>query len=154
MHLTAFDGEASRARKLARIDRRKADLGAQLAAWRADKGADPAFVAARQQELDALTAERQRVATEALAAPAGPWFTYALVPVTRGLARDPATSQALRSLDREIGRSNLAAAKDVHPLPPDKDKPSYVGSAACARCHGASSSGSWTASATPATPKD
>jgi len=135
LSLARFDGEAGRARTLLRLDKRKAALAEQLAAFRADKSADPAFVAARAEELRQVTAERDRAATAPLTPPAGPYFTYALVPIRTKLPRDPAVAAALQALARDNGRANLAAAQAEPPPPPEAGKPRYVGEGACAKCH-------------------
>ena len=130
--LTQFAGEAGRAREAERIAKRRAALEAQLRAWRADPSADASFIAARQAELDALL---KAGAPAAAAPPPGPYFTYALVPIKRALPRDPAVADALKLLDREIGRTNLAAAANEPPPPADAKQATYVGDAACVRCH-------------------
>jgi hypothetical protein len=135
VHPAAFDGAAGHAQKLARTDKRIKQLAAQLTAWQSDKTADPAFVAARKDELGKLTADRADLAARPPAPPSTPYFTYALVDVKRALQRDPAVALRLRELDHSIGAANLAAAKsDVVP-PADKGKPTFVGQAACAKCH-------------------
>ena len=130
-----FDGEAGRARGLERLDRRIAALREQLAAWRGDKTADATFVAAREAELAAQGAARAELAAAATPAPSPPYFTYSLVPVRRALPRDPDVVAKLQALDRAIGKSNLEAAQKEAPPAPAKDRPSYVGGAACVRCH-------------------
>jgi hypothetical protein len=133
--LARFDGEAGRARSLERLDRRKAALAEQLARFRADATADPAFVAARASELADLTAERDRLAKATLTPPTGAYFTYALQPIKRGLPRDPAVAAALQKLARDNGRANLEAAQKEPAPPATPGSPRYVGEPACARCH-------------------
>jgi hypothetical protein len=131
--LKLIAGEAARARANEKADTRIATLKTQLEAWKKDPSADPAFVAARQKELDELIAAKNH--PTAAPAPTGPWFEYALVPVRHTIAQDPAIAADLKSLARAIGAANLAAAKGRLPPPPEAGKPSYVGDKECARCH-------------------
>jgi hypothetical protein len=125
-------GEAARARDLTRADKRIATLKVQLAAWKKDPTADAAFVAARQQELAALEAARQKLATSAPPPPpAGNWFSYELVPVRHTIARDPAVADELKQLARAIGKANLAAAQGKAPATAEPGAPSYD----CIGCH-------------------
>ena len=133
--LTAFEGSAGRALALARADRRIADLQKQLAIWTTDETADPTFVEARRAELASTRTERATLASSPLAPPTGPYFTYALVDIRRSLPRDPDVARRLGTLDHAIGLANVAAARNVAAPAPEAGKPSYVGEAACARCH-------------------
>jgi len=135
LSLKPFDGATGQKRALERSDKRIGSLKEQLAAWQADKSADPGFVAARKEELDALRKERDKLAAAPPVPPSPPYFTYTLVPVKRSLARDPVVADRLRALDREIGQANLAAAKDEPAPPAEPNRPSYAGDTACARCH-------------------
>jgi hypothetical protein len=135
LKLARYDGEAGRALRLSRLDRRKAALGEQLASFRRDPAADPAFVAAREKELTELTAERDRLTKETLTPPPAPFFTYTLQPIKQSLPRDPSVAAALRKLARDNGRANLEAAQKEPAPPPVPGQPRYVGVQACARCH-------------------
>lgn len=132
-----YAGEAARKHELERDDRRIATLKLQLAEWKKDPTADKAFVAARQQELDELTAARGKLATSAPPPPpsTGNWFSYELVPVRHVIARDAEVAGELRKLAQTIGRVNLEAAHGQAPPPVEGDAPTYVGMAACEKCH-------------------
>jgi hypothetical protein len=130
-----WDGESGRARSLARLDKRKAALAEQLKAFAADKSADASFVAARKQELDEVTAEREKVAADKPVPPAGAYFTYTLQPIRRVLPRDAAVAAALQELARDNGRANLEAAQKEAAPPAEKGKPSYAGIGTCGKCH-------------------
>ena len=135
--LVLYAGEAARKRQLERDDRRIATLKLQLAQWKKDPTADKEFVAARQRELDELTATRRTLATSAPPPPpaSGNWFAYELVPVRHVIARDPDVAADLRKLAQTIGRVNLAAARGQPAPAAEGGAPTYVGMAACARCH-------------------
>ncbi|HWE27669.1 MAG TPA: multiheme c-type cytochrome [Polyangia bacterium] len=132
-----YAGAAARKLELDRDDRRIATLKLQLGEWKKDATADKAFVAARQQELDALTGERAKLATGAPPPPpsTGNWFSYELVPVRHVIPRDPEIAGELRKLAQTIGRVNLAATKDQPPPPAEQGAATYVGVDACTKCH-------------------
>jgi hypothetical protein len=117
------------ARDLARLDE-------ELAGWAKSggAGADPAFVAAKKSERDALAAERAKLGAAPWAPPtAGSYFTTRLVPLSRAIPRDPAIAAAMKALDARIGKVNLAAA--APPAPAEAGRPFYVGMDKCASCH-------------------
>ena len=117
------------ARDLARLD-------GELASWAngGASGGDPAFVAAKKKERDALADERAKLGTAAWAPPAtGSYFTNRLVPLSRSLPRDPAIAAAMRALDGRIGKVNLANA--APPPSAEPGRPFYVGMDKCASCH-------------------
>ena len=134
--LTLAPGAAGRKRELERTDKRIATLRAQLSEWKKDATADAGFVAARQQELEALVAARQQLASgPPPPPPTGNWFSYELVPMRHTIARDPAVAGELRELARAIGRANLTAAAGRPSPAAEAGAPSYVGDSACAGCH-------------------
>jgi hypothetical protein len=128
-------GPAALAREHERIAHRIATLEQSLTEWRKDAHADAAFVSARAAELQELRVAEQRLTSGPQATPDGSYFTYELVPVRVAVARDPEIAGSLRELARTIGRENLRAAQAQPPPPADPDAPSYVGSAACGKCH-------------------
>jgi Cytochrome c554 and c-prime len=126
------DAAALRKDELARTLER---LDGELAGWaKGGDGVDASFVASKRRERDALAAERARLVATPWTAPAtGNYFTNHLVPMSRSLPRDPAIAAAMKKLDAEIGKVNLAAA--APPTPPEAGRPSYVGMATCISCH-------------------
>lgn len=132
MTLTQWEGAAGRALATERLEKRKKALRAQLDAWKRDPSADPTFIAAREAELVELD---KTPTTDVAPPPAGPYFSYALVPIRRALPRDGKVAAALKQLDVEIGRANFAAAIGEVPPPAAAGKPHFVGSAACEKCH-------------------
>jgi hypothetical protein len=134
--LTLYAGEAARKRELDRADKRIAMLKAQLAEWKKDPTADQAFVAAREQELDELVGQAQKLKTTAPPPPStGNWFSYELTPVRHTIARDPTVADELRQLARAIGKANLAAAQGKPDPPAEAGAPRYVGVDKCEKCH-------------------
>jgi hypothetical protein len=133
--LTPFAGEAARQVRLGRVQTKIAALTQQLAMWKGDATADKDFVAARARELAELGDEKKRLETEQPVPPETSYFTYALEPVKRGVQRDGKVAEKLKQLDREIGRTNLAAASALPRPAPEPGVPGYVGGAACTPCH-------------------
>jgi hypothetical protein len=135
--MALYAGEAARKHDVEKADRRLKTLETQLAEWKKDPTADKAFVAARQKEHDELAATRKVLATSAPPPPpaTGNWFSYELVPVRHVIPRDPTIAEELRGLAQTIGRINVAAAK-AQPAPSaEAGAPTYVGMAACGKCH-------------------
>jgi hypothetical protein len=132
-----YEGEAGRVRRLSAVSRRIKTLEPQLVAWQKDPTADRAFVAARKQELDELVKERATLEKGAPPPPpaTGNWFSYELVAVRHVIPRDPAVADELRKLARTIGETNLAAAKKQPAPVAEAGVPTYVGTAACEKCH-------------------
>jgi hypothetical protein len=127
--------EATELRK-AELARELARLDGELADWAkaGSSGADPAFVAAKKKEREDLAAERTKLGAAPWAPPAaGSYFTNRLVPLSRAIPRDPAIAAAMRALDAQIGKVNLAAA--APPPPPEPGRPFYVGMDKCVSCH-------------------
>jgi len=130
-----FGGEVARHRDLQRTETRRRQLALQLEEWRHDPTADPAFLKAREAELVELKQREAQLASEHPTPPAGSYFTYALEPIRRTLPRAPSVAEALRALDRRIGKENLEEAQKVPPPTAEADRPRYVGVAACGKCH-------------------
>jgi hypothetical protein len=133
--LSWFGGEAAKKRQLDKSTARIAVLKEQLAQWKKDPTADAQFVMARQTELDELVQEHATLEKATPTPPAGNWFSYALVPVTHKIARDPAIANELAKLAHDVGQANLLAARDQPPPPAEPGEPTYVGTTACKQCH-------------------
>lgn len=132
--LQLYAGEAAQKLARDRADKRIATLSAQITSWLQDPGADQTFVAARKKELSELRDARQKMDAPAPPPPTGNWFSYELVPVRHVIARDEVVAGELRELAKKIGAHNFELAKNETP-PADPDRPSYVGTQACAKCH-------------------
>lgn len=129
-------GPDAAAQRRQELDARVGKLDAQLAAWKADPTADAAFVAARQQERDALAAESMALAKQPVRAPAtGSFFELAQVRIAKILACDPKVVTAKQEYARAAGVANVAAAKSIPAPPVPAGTATYVGVEACADCH-------------------
>jgi hypothetical protein len=119
------------------LDQTLARLDGELRSWKGSanvESSDPAFVAARRSEREALAAERARLDATPWAAPAaGNYFMNRLISLRRALPRDPAVASAMRKTDAEIAKVNLRTA--APPPPPEPGRPFFVGMAKCAACH-------------------
>ena len=135
--MALYAGEAARKLTAARAERRMATLKAQLVEWRKDPTADKAFVAERQKEYDKLVADYQALQHGAPPPPpsTGNWFSYELVPVRHVIPRDPGVADELERLAKTIGDTNFAAAKNQPAPLAEAGVPTYVGMAACEKCH-------------------
>ena len=129
-------GRGAAAHKIAHIDGEIKRLEADLARFKQDKDADPAFVATKQRELDALVAEKQKLEKTPLAVPAtGSFFTLEQVRINKTLACSPPVRDAIKSYDLAAGEANVKAAANTPVPKPAKGKASYVGSETCSDCH-------------------
>lgn len=130
-------GPAAAEGRRAELSERIALLDEQLAAFAKDPEADPAFVAARQQERAQLAADRDSLATQPSRPPAtGSYFELAQVRIARALACDAEVVTAKQEYTRAAGAANVAAAKAAPPPPPPPaGTATYVGTEACADCH-------------------
>ena len=116
------------------IKRQAGQLDADLARWQKDGDADPAFLARKRQERDDLRAEEARLAGTPWAEPSqGSYFINQLVPIRRGLARDPALAASMRKLDQAVGAANLRVAEP--PPAAEPGRASFSGEKSCVRCH-------------------
>lgn len=129
-------GRGAAAHKTELIDRQIASIESDLARFQQDKDADPAFIAAKQRELDALVADKKKLASTPLVVPpSGSFFTFEQIRINKTLACSPPVRDAIKSYDLAAGEANVKAAADVPVPPPPKGKPSYVGSEVCSDCH-------------------
>ncbi len=133
--LRPFAGEEAQRAAAERLQRKIALLELQLLKWKSDPHADAAFVNARTAALANMRTERTRLLTSHPTPPQSSYFTYALTPVKRSVPRDTTVAERLQKLDRDIGQANLQAAQRVAPMAPAPGQSSYVGMAACEKCH-------------------
>lgn len=133
--LAPFAGESARRLELERVKRKIATLSLELAGWLRDPHADHAFVKARKDELAGLEARSETLAHGHPTPPASSYFTYSLDPVRVATPDDPKVAAALGRMYRRIGEVNLAEAKKTPPPAAEPGKPTYVGMAACEKCH-------------------
>ena len=118
------------------VGRALKQLDADLARWTTAgqaTGNDPAFVAAKRYERDALIAERAALEKPWTAPASGNYFVNRLIPLTRALPRDPAVAAAMKQLDGRIGAINSRNAQP--PAPAEPGRAAFVGVATCGACH-------------------
>jgi len=110
-------------------------LKAQLLRWKnGEKGGDPTFIAKKSTELSAAENEQKALAAATWRPPeSGSYFVNSLIPVQRALPQDKSITTKMRSLDRAIGKVNLAQA--VAPPVAAPGRATFVGQKACASCH-------------------
>ncbi len=129
-------GEGAATARIASITDRIKSADAELAAFAADKAADPGFVAAKKAERTRLVGERDALTAHPLVVPKdGSYFTLDQIHINKGLACSVPTQSKVSTYYAAAGEANVkaAAARPVTPLP--KGQATYVGMAACADCH-------------------
>ena len=130
--LTDGGGPEAAALRRVEIDQAVARIGKELEAWAAASAGDPAFIAGKRREREALLAERAKLDAP-WQPPEGSYFTNRLIPLRRSLPRDKAIEAEMKKLDARIAAINLANA--APPPPPEPGRPFYVGDRKCAACH-------------------
>ena len=128
--------EATRLRR-EEVDRSVKRLDDELARWSGAgataAGNDASFVAAKKRERDDLVRQRATLAASWVAPATGSYFVNRLIPLRRNLTRDPAVVADMKKLDLRIAALNL---KNKQPPPAaEPGRASFVGVAACAKCH-------------------
>jgi hypothetical protein len=129
-------GEERAKGRIEELAKRSAELSEQLAGWKKDPTADPAFVAKNEAQLAAWKKESAELAQSPVRQPAtGPWFTAAHVLIERKLRCDPDVVAAKRAFDKSAAEKNLAAAasEKLPEVPPGGS--GYAGIEECAMCH-------------------
>ncbi|HEU0036330.1 MAG TPA: multiheme c-type cytochrome [Kofleriaceae bacterium] len=122
--------------KIAGYDRQIAELDADLARFKDDASADPAFVKQKQAERAQLVADRDQLKAKPLAIPAaGSYFTLQQVRINKQLACSPSVDDRVTVFYRQAGEANVKAAAGKKPPPPPKGQAGYVGAATCDDCH-------------------
>lgn len=113
-----------------------ASLDRDLAAYKTDPTADPAFVASQQTLRDEAAAQQKQLEQRPLAIPdAGNYFVLEQIRIHRGLACDPSVVAAKQAFDAKAGEANVRAASAMPPVPVPDGTATYLGGAACATCH-------------------
>ncbi len=104
-----------------------------LSGLQKDAAADPEFVKTQHSELQSLRAQISQLSQEPNHGDG--YVTAELLPITRGLPRDPVVRKKIDELDHRIGQANLMALGGP---PPDTvpGSPRYVGNTSCLGvCH-------------------
>ncbi len=129
-----IENAAQREARRAKLEKKIADVEADIARLTSDGAADPAYLATKRRQRADLGAEREKLLAPA-APPAGAYATAELVPVRRKLARDPRLDAAMKQLDAAVGEANRKAGEAVPPPPAARGEPHYVGMDDCELCH-------------------
>jgi hypothetical protein len=122
--------------ELAQLDARIAALSEQMAGWKAAQaGADPGFLAQKQNELDSLRSERASRGAKNVAPGEGNWWRAERIDVRQKLPADPAVTAEMKQLDRTVGAENRK--RDCAAGRPPQVEPHYVGKDTCGKagCH-------------------
>jgi hypothetical protein len=130
--LTDAGGPEAAALRRVEIDQAAARLDEELRSWSAG-GGDPAFIAAKRRERDALTDERRSLDGPWSPPKSGSYFTNRLIPLRRSLPRDEKIAAEMRHLDGEVAAINLRNA--APPAPREPGRAYFVGDAKCGACH-------------------
>jgi hypothetical protein len=122
------------AQKRAELTRRVDELHVKISNWERDKSIAAKDLDARRADLAKLEAER--AALDDHPAPAsGSFFRVAVKEIRDSLGRDPAIERAMAAYYKAVNDHNRTAFADRMPPPAVPGKASYVGVAACAKCH-------------------
>jgi hypothetical protein len=131
---TLLKGQGDTEREVAALDQRLALLDKDINL----PGVDPKLKALKQGKRDELVARKQALLT-APSAPPGDTngFTLRFVPLESGLPSNPDAQALVAAYDADVGKMNLAWAKEHgQDCPaPKKGQAAFVGSDTCRTCH-------------------
>jgi len=125
-------GPEAAALRRVEIDQAATRLDEELKSW-STGGGDPAFIAGKRRERQALADERKSLDAPWSPPASGNYFTNQLIPLRRSLPRDNKVAAEMRHLDGEVAAVNLRNA--APPPPPEPGRAHFVGDAKCAACH-------------------
>jgi hypothetical protein len=129
-------GQAAASEKIDSLGKQIAALDTDLAKFKADPNADPAFVKQKESERTQLAAERDSLETRPMVVPAkGSFFTLDQIRINKLLACSVPTQDKVKHYDTAAGEANVKAAAGKPVPPAGKGEATYVGMAACADCH-------------------
>jgi 2',3'-cyclic-nucleotide 2'-phosphodiesterase (5'-nucleotidase family) len=129
-------GRAAAAVRIAQIAKRIPSVEADLVRFASDASADPAFVAAKKNELAQLQQERLDLDRSPLRAPAhGSFFTLEQVRIGKKLACHLDVQAQTAAYFHAAGEANVKAAQSQPVMPVPPRTATYVGSAKCVECH-------------------
>jgi hypothetical protein len=125
----------TRESQLAHLNESIDQLRRRIAEWEADPGANPNDVATQRSRLGRLEAEAAALAR----APAtqGNVLSARFDELGPEAPRDPAIRRLVEAYDARVNEHNQRIFADWRPEPAAEGQPHYVGSQACASCHGA-----------------
>lgn len=101
-------------------------------------GIDPQLHQLKQAKLEELVARKQKLLTEPVEAPLGTnAFSLRFLPLESSLQGEPSVKEVVTAYDRDVGKMNLAWAKEHgQDCPaPKKGEAAFVGNTSCQECH-------------------
>jgi hypothetical protein len=110
------------------------ELHVKIAAWERDKGVGEADLRARRRDLATLEAEREELDVKPPPA-TGSFFRYTIKEIRESLGKDKAIEGELVSYYKAVHEHNRMKFADRLPPDPEPGQPTYVGIAACSKCH-------------------
>ncbi|MEC7520500.1 MAG: multiheme c-type cytochrome [Myxococcota bacterium] len=110
-------------------------LEARIAEWEGDDDVAEADVARQRRRLEEMRAELRSLSAAPTAE--GKVFTARYEELPPEAARDPAITRIMGEHDRRVNDRNRELFADWTPEPAPEGEPHYLGSQACASCHGA-----------------
>jgi len=121
-------------REAAALDQRMAMLNKEINL----PGIAPQLHQLKQAKLEELVARKQRLLTEPVAVPTGTnAFSVRFLPLESSLQGQPEVKELITAYDREVGKMNLAWAKEhgADCPAPKKGEAAFVGNKPCQECH-------------------
>jgi hypothetical protein len=131
---TLVKSQADTDREVASLDQRMALLNKEINL----PGIDPQLHQLKQAKLEELVARKQKLLTEPVAAPAGVnSFSLRFLPLEASLPGQPEVKAVVTAYDADVGKMNLAWAKEHgEDCPaPKKGEAAFVGNEPCQQCH-------------------
>jgi hypothetical protein len=121
-------------REVAALDQRMAALNKEINL----PDVDPQLKKLKQDKLEELIARKQKMLTQPVEAPTGiNAFSLRFLPLEASLPGEPDVKAVVTEYDRDVGKMNLAWAKEHgQDCPaPKKGEAAFVGNASCQECH-------------------
>jgi hypothetical protein len=121
-------------REVAALDQRMALLNKEINL----PAVDPQLKKLKQGKLEELVARKQKLLTEPVEVPTGTnAFSLRFLPLESSLQGEPEVKKVVAAYDADVGKMNLAWAKEHgQDCPaPKKGEAAFVGNASCQECH-------------------
>ncbi len=129
-------GTSAAEARIASLEKQIGQIDVDLAAFKQDASADPAFVKQKTDERAQLLDLKTKLVRQPLVVPVkGSYFTMQQLRINKTLACSEPVQSAVTAFYKAAGEANVKAANGTPVPPAAKGQPSYVGSAACEDCH-------------------
>jgi hypothetical protein len=122
------------AQKRAELTRRADELHIRISNWERDKSIGLADLNARRADLAKIEADRAALDDHAPPA-SGSFFRYTVKEIRESLGHDPAVGQTIAEYYKAANEHNRTVFAARMPPRAAPGQPTYVGVAACAKCH-------------------